>query len=129
MTWAVVDVLGRGFPVGPAIVTRARYGEDRVATSVEHGVDQYVIVGAGYETFAMRHSDLMARLTVYEIDQPRTGVALVGTFRLCRGGVRNGKDSSTVRAGVPAPDGRAGPLGPFGGGAGTRVRVLCADDS
>ena len=37
------------------------------------------------------------------------------TFKLSRGGVHNGKDTSTVCAGVPASDGRAGPLGPFGG--------------
>ena len=41
---------------------------------------------------------------------------MVDTFRLCRGGVHNGKDSFTVRAGVPAPDGRAGPREPQGGG-------------
>ena len=51
----------------------------------------------------------------------------VDTFRLCRGGVRNGKDSSTVCAGVPAPDGRTGPVGPFGRGTGPRVRVLFPD--
>ena len=49
------------------------------------------------------------------------------TFRLCIGGVRNGKDTSTVRAGVQAPDGRVAPSGPLGGEAGPRVRVLRSD--
>ena len=73
LAWLVVDVLLRRLaPVGAAVVTRARYGEDRAEAAVGQGVDQYVIIGAGYETFAMRRDDLMARLTVYELDQPGT---------------------------------------------------------
>ena len=73
LTWLVVDILLRRLvPIVPAVVVRARYGEDHAEISVGQGVDQYVIIGAGYETFAMRRDDLMARLTVYELDQPAT---------------------------------------------------------
>ena len=39
---------------------------------VEGGVDQYVILGAGLDTFAQRRPDLTARLRIFEIDQPGT---------------------------------------------------------
>ena len=53
---------------------------------------------------------------------------LVDTLRLCRGGVHNGKDSFTVRAGVPATDGRTGRYGSLGRGAVPRVWLLGSDD-
>ena len=56
----------------PAVYTRARFGEDRLEISIRQGVEQYVIIGAGYETLAMRRKDLMTRLTVYELDQAPT---------------------------------------------------------
>ena len=69
----IVDgLLRRLAPITPVVFTRARFGEDRAEISVERGVDQYVIIGAGYETFAMRRKDLMARLTVFELDQAGT---------------------------------------------------------
>lgn len=69
----VIDGLLRNVkPVVPVILTRARFGEDSAETAVDAGLEQYVIVGAGYETFAMRRTDLMNRLTVYELDQAAT---------------------------------------------------------
>ena len=56
----------------PAVYTRARFGEDRLEIAVRQGVGQYVIIGAGYETLAMRRADLMTRLVVYELDQAAT---------------------------------------------------------
>ncbi|MEV6426248.1 class I SAM-dependent methyltransferase [Nocardia sp. NPDC051463] len=52
------------------IVSRARFIEDLLAEQIEHGVDQYVLLGAGLDTFAQRRPELAARLTVFEIDQP-----------------------------------------------------------
>ena len=73
LTWLVVDVLLRRLaPITPAVFVRARYGEDHAEAATARGVEQYVIVGAGYETFAMRRQDLMTRLTVYELDQAGT---------------------------------------------------------
>ena len=85
LSWLVVDVgLGRLAPISPAVYTRARFGEDCVEAAVGQGVQQYVIVGAGYETFAMRRRDLMARLTVYELDQPATQEAKRERMRKAR---------------------------------------------
>ena len=60
------------YPIMPSVFTRARFGEDKLETEIRRGIDQCVIIGAGYETFAMRRKDLMLQLTVYELDQPAT---------------------------------------------------------
>jgi methyltransferase (TIGR00027 family) len=55
-----------------AIVARARYIEDLVARQMDHGVHQYVILGAGLDTFAQRRPELADRLRIFEVDQPGT---------------------------------------------------------
>jgi methyltransferase (TIGR00027 family) len=57
-------------PFRASIVARARFVEDLVAAQLEHGVDQYVILGAGLDTFVQRRPELAARLRVFEVDQP-----------------------------------------------------------
>jgi methyltransferase (TIGR00027 family) len=57
-----------GFRAG--IVARARFIEDLVAEQAGHGVAQYVILGAGLDTFAQRRPEIAARLRVFEVDQP-----------------------------------------------------------
>jgi methyltransferase (TIGR00027 family) len=53
-----------------AIVARARFIEDLVTEQVGHGVAQYVILGAGLDTFAQRRPEIASRLRVFEVDQP-----------------------------------------------------------
>jgi methyltransferase (TIGR00027 family) len=53
-----------------SIVARARFIEDLVAEAAARGVTQYVILGAGLDTFAQRRADLGGRLQVFEVDQP-----------------------------------------------------------
>jgi methyltransferase (TIGR00027 family) len=55
-----------------AIVGRARFIEDLVQEQVRKGVSQYVILGAGLDTFAQRRPDLASKLRVFEIDKPET---------------------------------------------------------
>lgn len=57
-------------PFRASILARARFVEDLVAEQVDRGVGQYVILGAGLDTFAQRHPELASRLLVFEIDQP-----------------------------------------------------------
>ena len=52
------------------IVARARFVEDLVAEQAGHGVAQYVILGAGLDTFAQRRPEIASRLRVFEVDQP-----------------------------------------------------------
>ncbi|PRX41722.1 methyltransferase (TIGR00027 family) [Planifilum fimeticola] len=53
-------------------LSRARYTEDMLELSVEQGVGQYVILGAGMDTFAFRRKDLLNKLHVFELDHPAT---------------------------------------------------------
>jgi methyltransferase (TIGR00027 family) len=52
------------------IVARARFVEDLVAEQAGHGVVQYVILGAGLDTFAQRQPEIASRLRVFEVDRP-----------------------------------------------------------
>lgn len=53
-----------------AMAARARFVEDLVAAQSEHGVLQYVILGAGLDTYAQRRSGHTPRLEVFEVDRP-----------------------------------------------------------
>lgn len=58
---------------GPAMTLgRARYAEDILEEAVGLGVKQYVILGAGFDTFAFRHPEILERLQVFEVDHPAT---------------------------------------------------------
>jgi methyltransferase (TIGR00027 family) len=78
------DVVGeiRSNPAGPNrpqaralradVVLRGRYAEERLAQAVQRGVRQYVILGAGFDTFAYRQPDWARALRIYEVDHPAT---------------------------------------------------------
>ena len=53
-----------------AIVVRARFIEDLVTEQAGRGVGQYVILGAGLDTFAQRRPEIASRLKIFEIDSP-----------------------------------------------------------
>lgn len=57
-------------PFRASILARARFIEDLVEAEVASGLQQYVILGAGLDTFAQRRPALAAKLTVFEVDQP-----------------------------------------------------------
>ena len=52
------------------MVVRNRYAEDELARSIQRGVRQYVILGAGLDTFAYRNPFPLLR--VFEVDHPAT---------------------------------------------------------
>jgi len=52
------------------LVARSRYAEDNLARAVARGVSQYVLLGAGLDTFAHRNS--YPKLRVFEVDHPAT---------------------------------------------------------
>jgi methyltransferase (TIGR00027 family) len=52
------------------VCVRARLPEDIVERAVVDGVRQYVILGAGLDSFAYRRPDLLDRLRVFEVDHP-----------------------------------------------------------
>ena len=59
-------------PFRASIVARARFVEDMVAEQATRGVGQYVILGAGLDTYVQRHPEMSATLQVFEVDQPAT---------------------------------------------------------
>ncbi len=57
-------------PFRASIVARARFIEDLVAEQADRGVGQYVILGAGLDSFAQRRPGIASRLAIFEIDRP-----------------------------------------------------------
>jgi methyltransferase (TIGR00027 family) len=53
-----------------SIVARARFIEDLVEEQIRLGVRQYVILGAGLDTFAQRRPEIASQLEIFEVDQP-----------------------------------------------------------
>ena len=51
-------------------MVRSRFVEDLVQDQAAGGVGQYVLLGAGLDTFVQRRPELAARLTVFEVDRP-----------------------------------------------------------
>jgi methyltransferase (TIGR00027 family) len=66
----------RFFPFSTRIrasfVMRSRYAEDCLADSIRDGVPQYVILGAGLDTFAYRQPVWARSLRIFEVDHPAT---------------------------------------------------------
>lgn len=54
------------------MAVRSRYAEDQLAIAVEQGVRQYVLLGAGLDTFAYRNPYAELGLRVFEVDHPAT---------------------------------------------------------
>ena len=54
------------------MVVRSRFAEDELARAMDRGVAQYVILGAGLDTFAYRNPYADARLRIFEVDHPAT---------------------------------------------------------
>lgn len=52
------------------VLSRAAYTETMLADAVRQGIKQYVILGAGMDTFALRHPEWAQDLCVYEVDHP-----------------------------------------------------------
>jgi methyltransferase (TIGR00027 family) len=53
-----------------SIVARARFIEDLVVEQAGRGVSQYVILGAGLDSFAQRRPEIASSLKVFEVDHP-----------------------------------------------------------
>ena len=65
-------VLNPILPSSMCVLMRARYAEESLEHSVEEGIRQYVILGAGMDSFAFRRQDLLSRIDSFEVDHPVT---------------------------------------------------------
>jgi methyltransferase (TIGR00027 family) len=57
------------------VVLRSRYTEDRLKIAMARGIQQYIIVGAGLDTFALRQPTWAQNIAIVEVDHPATQTA------------------------------------------------------
>jgi len=69
---SIVDEYLRNLAAYGNVILRSRFAEDALATAVLRGVRQYVLVGAGFDSFALRRPPFAHEVTVYEVDHPAT---------------------------------------------------------
>jgi len=55
-----------------SIVARARFIEDAAKAEIAKGIKQYVLLGAGLDSFAQRNTAISTHVDIYEIDRPDT---------------------------------------------------------
>src|SRR5437762_44364 len=62
---------------------RSRFAEDRLAEAAVRGVRQYVVVGAGLDTFAWRQPSFANNMRIFYVDHPCSLVWATAQFRRC----------------------------------------------
>ena len=67
-----VDAIMRTNPGYANVVLRGRYTEDALEQSISAGIRQYVLIGAGFDSYALRRSAAAAALEIFEVDHPAT---------------------------------------------------------
>lgn len=73
LCWLVYRImLGRMRGGDAQVIGRSRLAEDALERALERGIAQYVIVGAGLDSFALRRPDLRETVRVFELDHPAT---------------------------------------------------------
>lgn len=60
--------------LGNSVIARVRYFDDFVAESLDNGLEQLIILGAGYDTRAYRIKGLKERVKVFEVDHAGTQI-------------------------------------------------------
>jgi methyltransferase (TIGR00027 family) len=68
--WLAETVLSR--VLRASLAARSQFAEDELRTAIEQGVGQFVVLGAGLDTFAYRNPTLENRLHIFEVDFPAT---------------------------------------------------------
>jgi methyltransferase (TIGR00027 family) len=86
----------RGGPSYCAIITRSRYAEDALHAAVARGVRQYVLIGAGFDSYALRTPEDAKHVEIFELDHPATQA--LKRSRLAECGVRPGGNVHFIAA-------------------------------
>lgn len=86
----------RAHPSYATVIIRQRYLEDALAQAVTRGLGQYVIVGAGMDSYALRRPAFAQDLAVFELDHPATQE--VKRRRLAHHGLDPGANTHYVAA-------------------------------
>lgn len=64
-----------------SIVARSRFIEDIVLEKIKFGIKQYLIFGAGIDTFVQRHPELENKVSIFEIDKKETQKWKISRFK------------------------------------------------
>ena len=67
----------------PGVVIRSRYTEDALREATNRGTRQYVLIGAGFDSFALRRPVFSETLEIFEIDHPATQTFKIQRIRDC----------------------------------------------
>jgi methyltransferase (TIGR00027 family) len=67
----------------PNVITRTRYTEDALKIAVSRGIRQYVLIGAGFDSFALRRPEFSADIQIFEIDFPATQTLKIQRIKEC----------------------------------------------
>ncbi len=69
---SVVDLWLHAKPFYIGVIARSRFTEDALHLALKRGVRQYVVIGAGFDSYCLRRPDAAPDLAVFEIDHPAT---------------------------------------------------------
>lgn len=67
----------------PGVVIRSRYAEDALREAATRGIKQYVLIGAGLDSFVLRRPAFSDALTIFEIDHPVTQTMKIQRIKEC----------------------------------------------
>ena len=67
----------------PGVVIRSRYTEDALREATNKGTRQYVLIGAGFDSFALRRPAFSEPLEIFEIDHPATQAFKIQRIKDC----------------------------------------------
>lgn len=67
----------------PGVVIRSRYAEDALKAATQRGIRQYVLIGAGFDSFSLRRPTFSQGLEIFEIDHPATQALKIKRIREC----------------------------------------------
>jgi methyltransferase (TIGR00027 family) len=79
----LVDRYLMASPAYANVIFRSRYTEDALQAAVAGGARQYVLIGAGFDSFALRRPAFAADLVIFEIDHPATQALKTGRIAAC----------------------------------------------
>ena len=69
----IIWYMDRLYPGGYGFVTvRTRYFDDQIKNCIKSGIDQLIILGAGFDARAYRLKEMKGKVKVFEVDQPHT---------------------------------------------------------
>ncbi|HVZ44052.1 MAG TPA: SAM-dependent methyltransferase [Ramlibacter sp.] len=68
----LIHLWARHNPAYANVITRSRYAEDRLHEAVARGVRQYVLVGAGFDSYSLRRPAEGQDLRIFEVDHRAT---------------------------------------------------------